>query len=81
MVRPQSKADKAGGHNCHNNIGVTHETVARKDGNDHRDHADRRDKLDVYLGMAKDPEEMLPEHRATTRRWIEELGVELAIQF
>ena len=59
---------------------VADERRARHRRQDHRDHAGRGQEDDVDLGMAEQPEQVLPEHRVAALRGDEERPVEGALQ-
>ena len=48
--------------------------------NDRRDHADRRQEDDVDLGMAEEPEQVLPEQRVAALRRVEEMRADQPVE-
>jgi hypothetical protein len=76
MMRPDAEADEAGREHGQHDQPVTDELGARDGRDDHAHHAGGGQEDDVDLGMAEEPEQMLPEHRIAAARGIEEGPVE-----
>ena len=60
--------------------GVAEQRLAREDRQDLRHDAHGRQDQDVHLGMAEEPEEVLPEQRVAACRRVEEVRVEVAVE-
>ena len=80
VVRPHAETEEDDRHGRGGDEGVAEDRLAREDRNHFGDHAEGRQDHDIDLGMAEEPEEVLPEHRAAARRWIEEVGAELTVE-
>ena len=60
VVRPHAEADEADRNGRGRHRFVAEDHLARKDRNHFRDHAEGRQDQDVDLGMAEEPEQVLP---------------------
>ena len=63
-----------------NDQGVADQTASGKRGDDHGDHPGRRNEHDVDLGVAEDPEQVLPEQRVAAGGRVEEMRTPVAVQ-
>ena len=63
VMHPQAKADKAHGDNGEHNPTVTHQRTLGEDRNQGGNNPRRRQKNDVHLRVAEQPEQMLPQQR------------------
>ena len=78
-MRPDNKTD-----HTDRNHGISHAEIAEygffgEGGDDLADHAEARDNEDVDLGMAEEPEQMLPEQRIAALGRVEERGAEVPV--
>ena len=80
VMHPQAKAQKAGQQNGDDDPRVA-DDPPRKRADDHRHDAGRRQKNDVHLGMAEEPEQMLPQQMVAALLIVEESRAEIVIQF
>ena len=60
--------------------GVAEERLPREDRQDLRDDAEGRQDQDVHLGVAEEPEEVLPEDRVAAAGGHEEVGAEVPVE-
>ena len=67
--RQEADADRRGDHGR-----IAEDRLAREDRDDLGDERERRDHEHVDLGVAEDPEEVLPEHRRAARLRVEEVA-------
>ncbi|MNQ72592.1 hypothetical protein D3C85_873000 [compost metagenome] len=81
VMDPQAKAQERGAHHRHHHQAVTHQRHARHGRNDHGHHAGRRQEDDVDLGVAEEPEQVLPQQGVAAALGDEERHVEGALQF
>ena len=63
VVDPDAEAEEGDGGDGVDHDRVAEERFAREDRDDLRDETEGRQDQDVDLGVAEDPEEVLPEHR------------------
>ncbi len=63
VVHPQSEADEPGRHERQHHRGIAEHRTPRERRDDRRHHAERRHDDDVDLGMAEEPEQVLPQER------------------
>jgi hypothetical protein len=63
MMDPQAEADDAHGDQGQDDEPMTDEPCLRHHRQNHRDHAGRGDEDNVDLGVAEEPEQMLPQQR------------------
>ena len=61
-------------------IGVAEHRLAREDRDDLGDEAEHRQDQHVDLGVAEEPEEVLPEQRRAAGLGVEEVRAELAVE-
>ena len=80
VMGPDAQADEGDGHRRRGHELVAEQHLAREDGNHFRDHAEHRQDQDVDLGMAEEPEQVLPQIRRAAVGHVEEMGAELAIE-
>jgi hypothetical protein len=64
-MHPKAEREKAGGDERNDDETVGNERRAAHRGDDHRDHARSRQKDDVNLGVAEEPEQVLPQQRVS----------------
>ena len=77
---PDTHRHQPDGQRGRHHEGVPKDDLARKDRDDLRRVGKARDHQDIDLGVAKEPEEMLPENRVPARLGIEEMGAQEAIK-
>ena len=70
---PERERQNAGGHHRHHDRRVSHEAPPAKRRDDFRHDAECRHEDDVDLGVAEEPEEMLPQQRIAAQLRSEEL--------
>src|SRR5205823_3805712 len=80
VMRPNAHGDEGDGHGGGGHELVAEQHLARENRNDLRHHAEHRQDEDVDFGMAKEPEEMLPEEGRAAVVDVEEMGAEVAIE-
>ncbi len=59
---------------------VAEQRLAGEDRQDLGDDAHGRQDQDVHLGMAEEPEQVLPQHRVAAGGGVEEVGAEVAVE-
>ncbi len=79
VVRPHRDGEPGDGDRGADEAHVAEDGLAREDREDLRDDAEERQRDDVDLGVAEEPEEVLPEQRPAVGR-VEDVRAELAVR-
>jgi hypothetical protein len=80
VMAPDAEADEADGDTRENHDRVAEERLAREGRQDFRHIAHRGQNQNIHLGMAEDPEQMLPEDGLAAAGDLEEIGAEVAVE-
>jgi hypothetical protein len=78
-MHPQTERKQPGCEQGEHHQGIGEYRAARERGNDRGHHTQRRDENDVDLGMAEEPEQVLPQQRVAAFRRIVEVRADQAI--
>lgn len=73
VVYPNAKPDYASEHRCNRDVWIADDGAAAEYGNDHRNHAGRRQEDDINPRVAKKPEQLLPQQDEAAVCNIEEM--------
>ena len=80
MVRPDSEAQETDSHARPGDKGIAENRFAREDGQYLGDHTKGRQDENVHLGMAKRPEEMLPEQWISSSSELVKMRAQVTIE-
>ena len=80
VVHPDAETDECRRHGGERHVRVEEDRPARRDRHDRRHDAHRRQEDDVHVGMAEEPEQVLPQQRIAARNRLEEMEAEVALE-